>query len=315
MNPVAFHLGPLEIRWYGIMMALSMMLAAAISAKLLKKTGRRGDLVWDGLVYIILAGVIGARLVYVLTNLGDYRGLPLWHLIAVWEGGLSFHGGIIAGMIATWAYFKDKGIPFVEIMDSFAPGVSLGIVCVRIGNTMNGDILGYKWKGPWAMNFPHDEFHVGQPAGTIILRHPTELYGLMVGVLCLLISLWLWNLTYVKHKFPTGAAYMGFVIAYSFIRSVIEEPFRAVPLVWPITPLPKDGVAPAGFGALTTTQAASIILIILGIIGLTRLRAWEKARRDAESAGIMGGGATGPDGLTRQQRRKQEREQRKKKGE
>src|SRR5688572_6034678 len=107
MDPIAFSLGPielfgrsmgpLEIRWYGIMMALSMMLAAWIAAALLKKAGRKGDLVWDGLVWIIFFGVLGARLVYVLTNLDDYRGLPLWHMLAVWEGGLSFHGGIIAG--------------------------------------------------------------------------------------------------------------------------------------------------------------------------------------------------------------------------
>src|SRR5687767_9749391 len=219
MDPVAFSFGPfqlfgstfgpVEIRWYGIMMALSMMVAAWIAATLLKKSGRNGELVWDGLVWIILAGVIGARLIYVLTNLDDYRGLPLWHMIAVWEGGLSFHGGIIAGMLATWAYFKDKGIPFVEIMDSFAPGVSLGVMLVRVGNFMNGDILGYKWDGPWAMNFPNDEFHLGQPAGTIVLRHPTEIYGLLVGVICLLLSLWLWHMTYVKRRFLPGAAYLG----------------------------------------------------------------------------------------------------------
>jgi len=308
MNPIAFHLGPLEIRWYGIMMAMSMMLAAAISAHLLKKTGRNGELVWDGLVWIILAGVIGARLVYVVTNLGEYHGQPPWHLIAVWEGGLSFHGGIIAGMLASWAYFGNKGIPFVEIMDSFAPGVSLGIILVRIGNTMNGDILGYKWGGPWAMNFPHDEYHQAPgTAGTIILRHPTELYGLLVGVLCLAISFWLWNSTYVARKFAPGTAYLGFVIAYSFIRSVIEEPFRYVPLVWPITPKPVHGVAPAGFGALTTTQVVSILLILLGIWGLTQTRKWEKRRAEAVASGIRTAG--GPSGLTRQQRRAKEREE------
>jgi phosphatidylglycerol---prolipoprotein diacylglyceryl transferase len=312
MDPVAFQLGPLEIRWYGIMMALSMMLAAAISVALLKRAGRRGDLVWDGLVYIILAGVLGARLVYVLTNLSDYMGQPLWKMIAVWEGGLSFHGGIIAGMLATWLFFRDKGIPFVEIMDSFAPGVSLGIVCVRIGNLMNGDILGYKWDGPWAMNFPRDEWHIGQPAGTVIPRHPTEIYGLLVGVLCLLISFWIWHMTYVKRRFLPGATYLGFVIAYSFIRSVIEEPFRAVPLMWPVTALPREGIAPDGFGALTTTQVASIGLILLALFGLTRLRPWANRRAAFAAQGIMGGGPDGPDGLTRQQRRALEREQKKK---
>jgi phosphatidylglycerol:prolipoprotein diacylglycerol transferase len=217
----------------------------------------------------------------VLTNIPEYRGEPLWHLIAVWQGGLSFHGGIIAGILASWVYFRGKGIPFLEAMDSFAPGVSLGIIFVRIGNTMNGDILGYKWNGPWALNFPHDEWHLGQPAGTVILRHPTELYGLLVGLLCTVICFWVWHMTYTVRKFPPGATYLGFVIAYSLIRSLIEEPFRAVPLIWPITALPKDGIAPDGFGAFTTAQVASIVLILLSIVAFTRLRPWSNYSRDA----------------------------------
>ncbi|MDQ3023382.1 MAG: prolipoprotein diacylglyceryl transferase [bacterium] len=307
MDPVAFQLGPLEIRWYGIMMALSMMLAAALAVKLLKKYGRNGDLVWDGLVYLITAGIVGARLVYVLTNLSDYTSAPWWHVFAVWQGGLSFHGGIIAGGLATWAYFRHKGIPFLEVVDSFAPGVCLSIVLVRIGNLMNGDILGYKWDGPWAMNFANDEYHFGQPPGTVILRHPTELYGLLVGVICFAVAMWMWNNTYVRRKFAIGTTYFGFMISYSVVRSLIEEPFRAVPLVWPLTAAPKDGVAPDGFGILTMTQVVSIVLILIGIWGLSQLRKWERIRALAPPPSIKTGGPN----VTRQQRRAQERKEKK----
>jgi phosphatidylglycerol:prolipoprotein diacylglycerol transferase len=190
MDPVALNIGPLEIRWYGIMMAASMLLGAWIGARLLKKAGYDGELVWDGLVWIILFGIIGARLIYVLTSLSDFIGAdPWWEFLAIWHGGLSFHGGIIGGGLATYFYFRKHGIPFLTVADSFVPGVCLGIVLVRMGNFMNGDILGYKWDGPWAMNFPYDQYHLIAGNTAVIPRHPTELYGLLVGVICLAIAL------------------------------------------------------------------------------------------------------------------------------
>jgi phosphatidylglycerol:prolipoprotein diacylglycerol transferase len=293
MDPVAISLGTLEIRWYGIMMALSMMLGAWIGARLLTKNGRNGELVWDGLVWLILAGVFGARLVYILTNLGAYAADPS-EIFKIWHGGLSFHGGIIAGGIATYYYFRSKGIPFLEVMDAFAPGVSVGIILVRIGNFMNGDILGYRWDGPWAMNFPWDELH--SPPGqdpTVILRHPAELYGLLVGVICTLICFWLWRTTYVQKRTLIGTTFCAFIISYSLVRSVIEEPFRDVPLLPAGNPLVDP--ATAGYGLVTTTQAASVVLIIIAVVLMTQLRRWQ-------TAGVM------TDGVTRQQRRALQRE-------
>ncbi len=301
----------IEIRWYGVMMASSMLLGALISAKLLNRIGRKGDLIWDGLFWIILAGVVGARLIYVVTNPGLYfgGGTPLWHVFAVWEGGLSFHGGIIAGLIATYYYFRDKGITFLELMDSFAPGVSLGIMLVRVGNFMNGDISGYKWDGPWAMNFPNDSLHMAAADPTaIILRHPTELYGLVVGLFCLVLSIVLWNETYITKRLPQGANYLSFVLAYSLVRSVIEEPFRSVPLVWPVVD-PKF----AGYGLFTSTQVASVFLILFALWGYTQLKRWERNRALATVAAGKGTAATAAAaGLTRQARRALEREQEKK---
>jgi phosphatidylglycerol---prolipoprotein diacylglyceryl transferase len=301
----------IEIRWYGVMMASSMLLGALISAKLLNRIGRKGDMIWDGLFWIILAGVVGARLVYVVTNPGLYfdGNTPLWHVVAVWEGGLAFHGGIIAGLIATYFYFRDKGIGFLELMDSFAPGVSLGIILVRVGNFMNGDISGYKWSGPWAMNFPNDSLHMASsnPAA-IILRHPTELYGLVVGLFCLIVSIVVWVETYETRRFAPGAAYMSFIFSYSLVRSVIEEPFRSVPLIWPVVD-PKY----AGYGLFTSTQVASIFLILFALWGLTQLRRWERNRALAAVAAGKGGAATAAAaGLTRQARRALERGQEKK---
>ena len=167
MDPIAFAITDnLQIRWYGIMMAISMLLGSYIGAQLLKKIGRPGDLIWDGLVWIILAGISGARLVYVLTNISDFVAHPE-EILRVDHGGLSFHGGIIAGVIAAYFYFRRHKINFIEVMDSFAPGVAIGVILVRIGNFMNGELWGRVTDVPWAIIFPE--------AGPEP-RHPSQLY-------------------------------------------------------------------------------------------------------------------------------------------
>lgn len=285
MDPIAFAITDnLQIRWYGIMMAVSMLLGSYIGAQLLKKIGRQGDLIWDGLVWIILTGIAGARLVYVMTNLNDFVANPQ-EIIRVDHGGLSFHGGIIGGVIAAYFYFRRHRINFIEVMDSFAPGVAIGVILVRIGNFMNGDILGYQWEGPWAMNFPYDTLHIGQEPGTIILRHPTELYGLLVGVITFITCMIVWKLIYVDKKLPRGANYITFAFTYSLARSVIEDPFRNVPLAIEITTYEQSG-----FGMLTYSQLVSILLIILCIWAYTQLRKWDEARSKNESRGSGFGG-------------------------
>ena len=302
MHPVAFsipwwHGHTIDIRWYGIAMATSMMVGAWLGARLLRRLGRNGDLVWDALVWIILWSIIGARAVYVATNLHDYASNP-WDIFAIWQGGLSFHGGVIAGGIVTYYYFQvARGIPFIEVADCFAPGVSIGIILVRLGNLMNGDILGYKWNGPWAMNFPHDAFHSSLNPGEIILRHPTEIYGLLVGVFCLLASSILWLETYHTKRYAGGAAFMGLILVYSLMRSLIEDPFREVDLPWKVLDPNKTG-----FGAFTTSHLVAFILIIIAIIGFTQLRRWEKLRHEYSAS------LKGEAGLSRQQRRAKERE-------
>jgi phosphatidylglycerol:prolipoprotein diacylglycerol transferase len=292
MDPIAFtipipettlgplHLGPLDIRWYGLMMALSMLVGAWIASLLLKRIGRNGELVWDALFFIIIASISGARLVYCLTNLSEFIGpeSKWWGWFAVWQGGLSFHGGVLGGILATVWFFRNK-IPFLEVADAMAPGVSLGIILVRIGNYMNGDILGYKWDGPWAMNFPHDQLHYADPAA-IITRHPTEIYGMVVGVICLLATLAIWNETYISHTKRVGATFFAFILTYSLARSVFEDPFRDVPLPWQIV-----DPATAGFGLFTSSHLLSFVLIAIALLGFMALKTWDEHNDDLNNSG------------------------------
>jgi len=285
MDPVAFAITDnLQIRWYGIMMAVSMLLGSYVGAQLLKKIGRPGDLIWDGLVWIILAGIGGARLVYVFTNIADFVTNP-GEIIRVDHGGLSFHGGMIGGVIAAYFYFSKHKINFIEVMDSFAPGVAIGVILVRIGNFMNGDILGYRWDGPWAMNFPYDMLHTDATRNEVFLRHPTELYGLLVGLITLITCLIVWKLIYVDKKLPRGANYITFVFTYSIARSLLEDPFRDVPHLINLTTYEANG-----FGSLTYSQAVDIVLILISIWAFTQLRKWDEARLEAEKRSTLAGG-------------------------
>ena len=306
MDPIAFQIGSLEIRWYGIAMALSMLVGAWIAARLLDKNGRDGNVMWDALFWIIAWSIVGARLIYVLTNLGDYADEP-WKVFAVWEGGLAFHGGIIAGGIVAWNIFQSRGIPPLEAFDAMVPGVSIGIILVRLGNFMNGDILGYKWNGPGAMNFPYDEYHnYGATKDEIILRHPTELYGLFVGLICLVVSVALWHYTYRNKKLHMGAPFLGCFITYSLARGVLEDPFRAVPLVYQVTPDPQA----VGYGLFTTSQIVSAFLIIILLLCITQLPKWERLQL-AHSASLKKHGVGSE---SRQVKRAKERGEKKTKG-
>ncbi len=264
-------------------MALALLESAWLASILLKRRGRNGELIWDGVIWAAILGIIGARIGYIATNWSDYAIQPL-SVFYVNQGGLSFHGGIIGGILGCWLYFRRTNLRFIEVMDAAAPGVAIGIMLVRfIGNLSNGDILGFKVspsKVPWALNFPLDEYHeFGQKASEFIPRHPTEIYGGLVGLILLIIALLIW----FKKTVP-GTNFYAFILGYSLIRSVIEEPFRNVPHY-----IYRFNNEVYGFGGVTMTQWVSIPLIFIAIYGLYAVRRkgsredWDKS--PAELAG------------------------------
>lgn len=267
-----------EIRFYGLGYALTLIIGANLAAWLLRKRGLNGDKLWDGLIWFIPAGFLGARLVYVLTNLNDYIGYG-WEWLRIDHGGLSFHGGII-GSFAAMAVFYRKGSPtLMQVCDACAIPVAIGIMLVRVGNFMNGDITGYRWDGPWAMNFPYDELHNVKYYGpgnyeldpTVILRHPTEIYGFVVGLLLMLVLVHAW-----RRRMYDGFVLLQLAFWYSLIRSVIEEPFRQVPHLFI-----DFKIESMGFGGVTTTQWASLLIIIFAVITMHIMQKKHNAREAA----------------------------------
>ena len=278
-------------------MALALLVATYLGQKLLDSRGRKGEYVWDGVIWAAIFGIVGARAVYVLTNLKDYAGDWL-SIFKTYEGGLSIHGALALGLFGCWLYYRRTPLKLLEVMDAMAPGVSIGIILVRfLGNLSNGDILGYKVSKtviPWALNFPNDDYHltapIHDPSGAmqlIIPRHPTEIYGGIVGIILLALTLWVWS-----KKWAPGTNMFAFIGGYSIVRSIIEEPFRFVPHYFI-----KFYNETYGYGGVTMTQWASIILIAISIIGIVYVNRHAKPGVwDAPPEAAMAGAHAGKGG-------------------
>jgi phosphatidylglycerol---prolipoprotein diacylglyceryl transferase len=216
-DPVALALGPVQIHWYGltylVAFGLFMLLATRrIAQPWYAQAGWTRREVEDMLFYGVLGVVIGGRLGYALFyKPGHYLSHPL-EVLMVWKGGMSFHGGLL-GVIAAMAWFaRQRGRPFLEVMDVVAPCVPTGLASVRVGNFINGELWGRPADPtlPWAMIFPQ--------AGDQIARHPSQLYQVALEGLLLFVLLW-W---YARKQRPLGQVAAAFVFGYGVLRFVAE---------------------------------------------------------------------------------------------
>ena len=223
-NPIAVQLGPVAIHWYGltylVAFGLFLMLATLRTGQLqYAQAGWSRRDVEDMLFWGVLGVVIGGRLGYVLFyKPGYYAGNPLEALM-VWKGGMSFHGGLLGVIAALALYARQRGRPFLEVMDLIAPCVPLGLASGRVGNFINGELWGRAADPslPWAMVFPQ--------SGTDFARHPSQLYQVALEGALLFVLLWL----YARKPRPLGAVSGAFLVGYGALRFAAEffrEPDR-----------------------------------------------------------------------------------------
>ena len=217
VHPVLFKIGPFDVRLYSLMYLLAIivgfyLLNIEISRKKipLSKNG-----ILNLILFAVFAGIIGARLYYVVFR-WDYYGANLKEVIAIRHGGLASHGGFIAGFTVAYLYLKHCRVPFWKIVDSALLLVVLGEACVRLGNFMNGEAHGIPTTEPWGVVFPP-----GSPAGNQypnIPIHPTMLYQLFYNLLVFFIIWFVFRKTFYKDGFITALT----VILYSIGRFFIE---------------------------------------------------------------------------------------------
>ena len=252
ISPVAFRIGPIAIRWYGIMYLIGYVVGGVLA----KWRSRRG--LWtldaaavDSLIgYLVIGMLVGARLVYVLVyDWATYRVQPL-RVFAIWQGGLSFHGAALGMAVACAIFAWRRRVPWLMVTDGLAVCATPGLFFGRIGNFINAELYGRPTNAPWAMVFPTD------PLG--VPRHPSQLYqALTEGVVLGLALLWLQS-RIAREAAATGAIRDGylsaaFLIGYGVLRFFVE--------------FTRQPDAQLGFvlGSLSMGQLLCTLMIVAGV--------------------------------------------------
>lgn len=225
-DPVAIHLGPFGIHWYGLMYLAGFMTFIWLGKW---QIANRSWHAWspkmldDVLFYGVLGVIVGGRLGEVLFyNPGYYFSHPL-KIPAVWEGGMSFHGGFLGVLVAVALFAWQRKIRWLALMDFIAPLVPPGLAFGRLGNFINGELWGRPTDVPWGMVFPHVD---------ALPRHPSQLYEFALEGVLLFLLLWI----YARKPRPVGSVSGLFLIGYGSFRFLGE-----------FTRNPDDGI----FGLMT----------------------------------------------------------------
>ena len=254
INPVLAEIGPLQIRYYGLFYALGFIIAYFLIAYLARKKELplTKDDVADFIIYQVIGVVLGARIIYVLFyNPVFYINSP-FEIIALWHGGLSFHGGLVGAVIATYVFCRKKKVEFYDIADITVVPVALGLALGRIGNFINAELYGRITDVSWCIDYSNNQYVKDLPQGC---RHPSQIYESFKNFF-IFAALWLIK----DKKLPKGFMFWTFVALYGLLRTIVEF-FRS----------PDEQL---GFvlGPLAMGQLLSIPLFLIGACMLFRLK-------------------------------------------
>ena len=258
MHPILFKIGPLTIYTYGFFIALAFVTGILWACWEAKRLGEEAEKIMDLGFYLIIAAIIGSRLFFVLLNMKEYLNHPL-NIIKIWEGGLVFHGGLIASIVVGFYYLKKHHLNIWKYTDILAPALVLGQGIGRIGCLMAGCCYGRKTTLPWGIVFK-------DPNSLAVLDvplHPTQIYT-SIGALCIFgLLLWL-----RKRKSYEGQVFWLYIVLYSIMRFIIDI-FRGDQIY---------GTRVYFFQALTLTQVLSIVFFLSALYMLWYLKG-KKATR------------------------------------
>ena len=241
IDPVIFNIGSLEIRWYGLIMALSFLIGSFIAVKLGKKRNLSKDQVYDFLLYLIPLSIIFARLFHVFVYNFDYYIQNPLQIVQIWKGGVSLFGGLLGALIAALIFSKKRKIKFYDLADVFIIPLSFGIIFGRIGNFINQELYGKITNLPWAIKFDNVEG----------LRHPTQIYEAIGHLIIFLLLLTIW-----KKNSRKGLVFYSFIIMYTIFRFFMEFLREDTPFLL----------------GLTITQLLIIPILIISIILMKNLK-------------------------------------------
>ncbi len=243
LNPFAFQIGSIGVRWYGVFMALSFLFGAWYLYREGLRRGLNEDLLLNMAIIIIIFAVVGARLMFVLANYPGWFVTNQSQIFKIYEGGLSWHGGILGGFLSGLLYIRWKNVKVNQVIDLVVPGMAFGYFLVRIANIFNQEVLGRPtdfWFGRW----------------------PAQLVGSAIGLILLL------RFFYIQRKNPPeGYQFWSFIFYHQLFRAVFEETVREIPLG-----LFKYVVPGWGLGFFTFVQIATPFILLLAYYFMRRSR-------------------------------------------
>ena len=213
VDPIMFHAGPLEIRWYGLMWGLGFIFAYEMVARLFRKEKYPDEWVDKLFVYCILSSVIGARLGHCLFYEWDYYGAHPMEIFKIWKGGLASHGGVFLLILSlVWYSKKVTGKNVWWLFDRLIPAVAVVCMCIRFGNLMNSEIFGFPTTEPWGFEFVRSREwqQLYNSHGESLPCHPTQIYEMMYCLVALVVS-WV-----MYHKLRLQK-YVGLITGVSLI--------------------------------------------------------------------------------------------------
>ena len=271
IDPIAISLGPVRVHWYGVMYLLGFLLAWWLGHRRIRAgrlPGVDGNAFSDLLFYAMLGVVLGGRIGYVLFyGLGEFLRDPLM-LFRVWDGGMSFHGGLIGVLAAAWLWSRRHRLHFFDTMDFVAPLVPPGLGFGRLGNYIGGELWGKYTEAGWGVVFPTglpEQYRHLDPAALkaqfdagaldAFARHPSQLYQAVLEGLVMFAVLWWFS----SRPRPRYAVSGMFALLYGVFRFVVE-----------FVRVPDAQLGYLAFGWLTMGQLLSLPLVALGLFLLWR---------------------------------------------
>jgi phosphatidylglycerol:prolipoprotein diacylglycerol transferase len=267
-GPIFIDIGPITIRWYGLLIASAVLIGITLSQYLAKQRKVNPDLIGDLAIWLVIGAIPAARLYYVLFEWSEYAQNPE-RIIAIWQGGIAIHGAIIGGMLAALIFARIRRVSFWQLADLVAPSLILGQAIGRWGNFFNSEAFGNPTNLPWRLYIPPEmrppEF------ANFAYFHPTFLYESLwnLMVFALLITLFVRDIQ-GKQRLKTGTLFLTYLVAYSLGRVWIEG-------------LRTDSLM---LGPLRIAQIISLTGIAIGSAGLVWLYVYKRALPDVVEEGV-----------------------------